>query len=172
MRDHDDGLPRVLLGQAAQCLHDPRVKLPCRLAAGHATIGIKAQPLRPCLRVPGLDVVHAHAIDHTKMLLAQARVGQGIERQLRQQRGQRGLRRLPRADEVAAHQVIDRQALRHQPLRQAAGLLVPGGVEGHIHLALEAQLAVPVGFAMADEDEFGHAPIIKCRHKNTSVFVL
>ena len=49
---------------------------------------------------------------------------------------------------------------------------MPGGVEGHIHLALEAQLAVPVGFAMADEDEFGHAPIIKCRHKNTSVFVL
>ena len=42
-------------------------------------------------------------------------------------------------------------------LGQAAGLFVAGGVEGHVHMALEAQLAVPVGLAVADQDEFGHA---------------
>ena len=32
-----------------------------------------------------------------------------------------------------------------------------GRIQGHVHMALEAKLPVHVGFAVADQDEFGHA---------------
>ena len=67
------------------------------------------------------------------------------------------VRRL-RADPKTAHlPILHLSASFTDPLSQAAGLFVAGGVEGHIHVALKAQLAVPVGLAVADQDQFSHA---------------
>ncbi len=75
----------------------------------------------------------------------------GVQRQVGQQRLRRRLGRLPRAQQVAAHQVLHTKPLSQQPLRHAASLLHARGVQRHVHhLTLKAQLAVPVGFAVAD----------------------
>ena len=47
-----------------------------------------------------------------------------------------------------------------QATRIVLRLGMAGGIEGYIHLPLEAQFAVPVGFSVAQQDEFGHACII------------
>ena len=53
--------------------------------------------------------------------------------------------------------MVHHGALCSQALGQAAGLFVASGVEGHVHVALEAQFAVPVGLAVADQNQFSHA---------------
>ena len=68
------------------------------------------------------------------------------------------MRRLARAQEVTADDVV--HGLCGQPLGQALRLGMAGGVEWHVHLPLEPQFAVPVGFSVAQQDEFGHACII------------
>ena len=111
----------------------------------------------------GFHVLHTQPVHNTKVLLAQPGVSHGVQRQVGQQRLRRRLGRLPRAQQVAAHQVLHTEPLSQQPLRHAAGLLPARGVQRHIHLALKAQLAVPVGFAVADDGQFKHRPIVRPR---------
>jgi hypothetical protein len=61
--------------------------------------------------------------------------------------------------QVAAEQLIG--GLGSQALAQPLGLRVPEVIERDVDLALETLLAVPVGLAMADEDEVGHAVMQK-----------
>src|SRR6218665_277252 len=68
-------LARMLLRDAAHGAHHAGVELARGLAAGHAGVGIEAQPSGPGVGVRGLDVVHPHTVDHAKVLLAQAAVG-------------------------------------------------------------------------------------------------
>jgi hypothetical protein len=51
--------------------------------------------------------------------------------------------------------------LSGQALAQPSGLGVPQVVQRNVDLALKALLAVPVGFAVADEDEVGHGVILE-----------
>ncbi|MNT37837.1 hypothetical protein D3C72_1739950 [compost metagenome] len=157
MGDHHHRLAAVLLRDAVDSVHHAGVELAGGLAAGHAVVGFKTQPLVPCVGVLQLDVIHALAVHHAKVLLTQGAVGEGVDAGLREQHLQAGRGCLPGADEVAADEVVHHGALCSQALGQAAGLFVAGGVEGHIHVALKAQLAVPGGFAVADQDQFSHA---------------
>ena len=53
--------------------------------------------------------------------------------------------------------------MRHfarQPPAQAPRLLQSDGVQGNVDMALESKFAVPVGFAVAQQYQFGHLPII------------
>jgi len=47
--------------------------------------------------------------------------------------------------------------------RQGLGLRLAHGVERHVDVALEALLAVPVGLAVADDDQFGHGAAVTWR---------
>ena len=103
----------------------------------------------------------AQALDDAKALFAprvvhscvQRETGIELPRQLRHDR----LRGLARAQQIAANQVL--RELARDALAQAARLLQPHVVERNVHVPLETQFAVPVGFAMADQDQFGHSVI-------------
>ncbi len=98
-----------------------------------------------------LDLVGPHALDQSEVLLAQLHRTDDVESELLRRRRCR----LLRSQEVAADEVLDRFA--REPQAQPACLLVAGVVEGNVDVALEAQLAIPVGLAVADQDEFcGH----------------
>ena len=164
VRDHQHRLACVLLRNALHGVHHAGVELAGGFATGHAVVGFKAHPALPGLGVIGFHVLHTQPVHNAKVLLAQPGVCHGVQRQVGQQRLRRRLGRLPRAQQVAAHQVLHTEPLSQQPLRHAAGLLQARGVQRHIHLALKAQLAVPVGFAVADEDEFGHGGMVLCAY--------
>ncbi|MNV42274.1 hypothetical protein D3C71_1339430 [compost metagenome] len=157
MRDDHHGLAAVLLGDAVDGVHHAGVELAGGLAAGHAVVGFKAQPLVPCVGVLQLDVIHALAVHHAKVLLTQGAVGEGVDAGLGEQHLQAGRGGLLGADEVAADEVVHHGALCSQTLSQAAGLFVASGVEGYVHMALKTQLPVPVGLAVADQNQFSHA---------------
>ena len=141
------------------------MKLPRALSASERVVGVKARPLRPGIGVLRLNVVNPHAVNNTKILLAQT----GVERAAARRRQMQTL--LPDrlggllcADQVAADQQVS--GLSGKALAQATRLLMTDSVERHIDLALKAQLTVPVGFAMTDQDEFGHCTFkVQCRRR-------
>ena len=47
----------------------------------------------------------------------------------------------------------NRKRILKEWLQIAAGLFVASDVEGYVHMALKTQLAVPVGLAVADQDQ-------------------
>ena len=102
----------------------------------------------------GLDLVDAHAVDQTEILLTKNRIGDHGEHQL----AARGLGGLTGPQQVAGIDPAD--GFAGQPLCNASGLLQAGGVQAHVAVALEPQLAIPFGFAMANQDQICHAPII------------
>jgi hypothetical protein len=64
-------------------------------------------------------------------------------------------------------------ALWRGPARgQTPRLFMADSIERHIDLPLKAQLAVPVGFAMADKNEFGHGrdAARRCRLRRSQTF--
>src|SRR5690606_19393629 len=103
----------------------------------------------PGARVARLDLLGTQPLADAEVLLAQ--VDGGAHRQAELLRRRRG--GLLRAQQVAAGDVVD--GLAGQAQAEPARLLVAGVVEGNVDVALEAQLAVPVGLAVADEDEVG-----------------
>jgi hypothetical protein len=62
-----------------------------------------------------------------------------------------------RAAQVAGEEDVVR--VTGQALAEALRLGVTRCVERHVGLALEALLAIPVGFAMADEQQLGHGRV-------------
>ncbi len=101
------------------------------------------------------DVLPGQALDDTESLLAPQRLGQGRGLPLARQ----GLGRLPRAQQVAGQQGAWR--MRSQVLAQALGLPQAQGVERRIQMALETQLAVPIGFAVSHQPQIDHAGIMR-----------
>src|SRR5690606_41359131 len=65
------------------------------------------------------------------------------------------------APQVAAVQRAERLPRSADARRQLRGLLTPGGIEFYILPALQAALAVPRSFAVADKPDFSHAYSIK-----------
>ena len=137
------------LGDVSEGLHDPAVELPRRLAFRHCMVFAKLQPVLPGARVQALDFVSPHAFDHAEVLLAQCNGGHDLQPEYL--RGRRS--GLLRTHQVAADQVIDR--LVGQPQPEPSGLLMAHVIEGNVDVALKAEFAVPVGFTVADQNEFG-----------------
>ena len=102
-----------------------------------------------------LDVLHPHAVDAAETLLAQRRIGDAVQPQLSGDR----LCGLPSAQQVAGVQAVCLFA--GQALGQPPCLLHADGIQPHVHVSLETQLAIPVGLAVAQEDQFGHDLIIR-----------
>ncbi|MCY1542636.1 hypothetical protein D9M68_783940 [compost metagenome] len=149
MRDDDQALAAVRSGNGAERADHARMELARALALRHGVVFAELQPLFPGARMLALDLVGPHALDHAEMLLAQRHRGDDRQRQLLR-RGRRGLLG---AHEVAADEVLCR--LARQTQAEAACLLVADVVERDVRVALEAQFAVPGGFAVADQDEVG-----------------
>ena len=135
------------------------------LALRQRKICLEATPLRPQLWVLCLNFEGAQAIENAKVLFAQASsglagAGQGA--------GQR-LCGLSRAQQVAAVQM---EGLRPvgalQMVTHALRLLVADVVQRNVDLPLKAQGPVPVGFSMANQQQFGgpHAPVRSLRLAN------
>jgi hypothetical protein len=72
-----------------------------------------------------------------------------------------GIRDLAGAQEVARDQHI--VPVRRQPRRDAGRLGVAGGIQRHVDLTLKTLLAVPVGLAVPDEQQFGHLASVTWR---------
>ena len=83
-------------------------------------------------------------------LLAQGRIGDAGQAQLLRD----GMRGLPGAQQVAGIEAMRR--LAGQAPGQPPRLLQADGVQAHVDVALESQFAIPVGLAVAQEDQFGH----------------
>ena len=143
------------VGQGLHGGDHPGVELLQAFAAGQCEVRPMFQPPRPQVRVAGLDRGHVQALEHAEALLAQTR-NQGRGGLPGRSQGRGGLLG---ALQVAAEQLIG--GLGGQALAQPLGLRVPEVIERDVDLALETLLAVPVGFAMADEDEVGHAVMQK-----------
>jgi hypothetical protein len=131
--------------QSCHGAHHPCLKLPLALAARRRVVRVEGQPALPDPGVLLLDIGHAHAVDQPEGLLPQRHVAHAGQTQaLGRRRG-----RLHGARQIAAVQPLHR--LERQPLAETTRLLMPGGVEWHVDLALKPQFPVPVGLAVANE---------------------
>jgi hypothetical protein len=146
-----------------QRLHHPGVEHGVALAAlRQRVVGLVAQPLCPQVGVAAADRRHVQAFENAETLLAPQRLDQWRHQRRDTRHAALGighrLRGLARTLQVTDHQQVD--GLAGQALAEPARLLQPQRIQGHIDLALEAVLAVPIGFTMADHDQLGHAAIV------------
>ena len=141
--------------QGLQRLHHAGMEGGVALAAlRQRVVGLVPHPAVPQVGMAAADGGHVQALQHAEALLAPQRVDHRHQAAGQVQRQRGALRAL----QVAAHQHVDR--LTGQAVGQAVGLGQPHGIQGHVDLALKAVLAVPVGFAMANDDQFGHGCIV------------
>ena len=159
----DDGhmLAIVALADLGHLLHDAVAQLLQRFAAARRGPGrIALAPVQRILRIVLFKIDEAAAFDIAKVALTQTG----------QQGHWRGMRRgnnacgFGGALQVAAVDVVDRAV--GQRLGQQPRLLAAGIVQGDVGMALDAPRGVPVGFAMANDQQAGggsdrrHAGII------------
>ena len=142
--------PAMRARQRAHRREHPAAELTLALAAaGQREVG-SCRRQRPELAVALLHLLQLQPLEHAEALLAQP--------------GQQAHREAPGSASGAA---VSRARCRSLLKSRSAGaapaarpsrrrLRVAGGVQRHVDLALEAQLAVPVGLAVADDGEVGH----------------
>ena len=148
--DHCDPAPRVPRAEREDRGDHPCVEAAHVLAAGQRVVRIVAAPALPLERMPLEDLVQRETLEHAESLLAQRRHRIGFQAEpLRRGRGG-----LPGALQVAAGERVDR--LAGEALGEALRLRQAARVQGDVDLPLESVLQVPVGLAVADQDQFGH----------------
>ena len=106
VRDHQHCLARVLLRNALHGVHHAGVELAGGFATGHAVVGLKAHPALPDLSVIGFSRLAPQPVPQCQSLLARPGVYHGVQRQVGQHACAAGSINLPRAQRVAAHQVL------------------------------------------------------------------
>src|SRR5690606_29379992 len=155
VRDGQDALAGVAGRQVVDGGDDARLELPQRLAAFQRTQRIAAAPGLRGLRRLLLQIFHFQPFQHAEAAFADAWLGAYAQIQRGRQRGGR----IVRALEIAAVERRERVFAGRiaQPLGQQAGLFAAGFVQRDVLPALQAALAVPVGFAVSDEPDLSHA---------------
>jgi hypothetical protein len=111
---------------------------------------LAGEPASMRIGEPFLDLRRGEPFPGPEPPLAQPRIESNLETQLRRD----DLRRLPRPGEVAR---IDDVDVAIELLCERPGLLTAEVVQPRIGAALPAAVAVPVGLAVANEEEGGHA---------------